>query len=109
MKLYLTLSITLSQVIADAKYEQFEYVGDGLFSRVWRVKNTDIAIKIPDEPSEASIAEKKIYDRVSPHPFVLQCYGDGESTLGKGLVLRYLPVGTLKMNLDLKNFPVERT
>jgi hypothetical protein len=52
---------------------------------------------------------KKIYDRVSPHPFVLQCYGDGESTLGKGLVLLYLPAGTLKTNLDLKNFPVERT
>ncbi len=98
-----------SQVIADAQFEQLEYVGDGLFSRVWRVENTDIAIKIPDEPGEASIVEKKIYDRVSPHPFVLQCYGDGESTLGKGLVLRYLPAGTLKTNLDLKKFPLERT
>jgi hypothetical protein len=95
--------------IADAKYEQFEYVGNGLFSQVWRVENTDIAIKIPDEPSEASIVEKKIYDRVSPHPFVLQCYRDSELILSKGLVLQYLPAGTLKMNLDLKNFPVERT
>jgi hypothetical protein len=76
-----------SQVIADAKYEQFEYVGNSLFSQVWRVENTDIAIKIPDEPGEASIVEKKIYDQVSPYPFVLQCYGDGESILGKGLVL----------------------
>jgi hypothetical protein len=89
--------------------EQLEYVGDGLFSQVWGVENTNIALKIPDEPGEASIVEKMIYDRVSPHPFVLQCYGDGESILGKGLDLRYLPAGTLKMNLDLKNFPVERT
>jgi hypothetical protein len=99
----------LSQVIADAKYKQFEYVSNSLFSQVWRVKNTDIAIKIPDKPSEASIVEKKIYNQVSLYPFVLQCYRDSESTLGKGLVLRYLSTGTLKMNLDLKNFPVERT
>jgi hypothetical protein len=42
-----------SQVIADAPFDQLEYVGDGLFSRVWRVENTDVAIKIPDEPDEA--------------------------------------------------------
>jgi hypothetical protein len=48
-----------SQVIADAQFEQLEYVGDGLFSQVWRVENTDIAIKIPDEPSEASIIERE--------------------------------------------------
>jgi hypothetical protein len=98
-----------SQVIADAQSEQLEHVGDGLFSRVWRVKNTDFAIKVYDELNEASAVEKKIYDRVSPHPFILQCFGDGESTLGKGLILQYLPAGSLKMNLDLKNFPVERT
>jgi hypothetical protein len=42
-----------SQVIVDTQFDQLEYVGDGLFSRVWRVENTDIAIKIPDEPGEA--------------------------------------------------------
>lgn len=46
---------------------------------------------------------------LSTHPLILKCYGEGESVLGKGLVLQYLPVGTLAGNLELERFPIERS
>ena len=43
------------------------------------------------------------------HPFILRCYGEGESVLGKGLMFQYLSAGTLARNLELDKFPKERT
>jgi hypothetical protein len=96
------------RILAEAKRDQFELAGCGLFAQVVRVVNTGIALKIPDDPGEADAVEKKIYERLGTHPFILRSYGEGESIAGKGLILQYLSAGTLAKNLELKKFPVER-
>jgi serine/threonine protein kinase len=69
-----------------------------------------MALRISDEPGEAHTIEKWIYERLGiQYPFILRCYGEGESVLGKGLMLQYLSVGTIARNLELDKFPKERT
>jgi hypothetical protein len=101
--------ISPCHILAEAKRDQFELAGCGLFAQVVRVLDTEIALKIPDNPGEADAVEKKIYERLGTHPFILQYYGEGQSVLGKGLVLQYQSAGTLAKNLELERYPVERT
>jgi hypothetical protein len=93
------------QVLAEAKRDQFKLAGCGL---LWVVANTEIAIKIPDEPGAADAIEKRIYERLGTHRCILRYYGEGESVLGKGLVLQYLPAGTVERNLELDKYSQER-
>lgn len=97
------------QILANAKYDQFKVAGRGSFAQVYRVVNTELALKIAFEPGEADAVEKRIFERLGTHPLILKRYGKGESALGKGLVLQYLPVGTLAGNLDLERFPIGRS
>jgi hypothetical protein len=97
------------QILADAKPGQFNVAGRGSFAEVYRVVNTELALKIAFEPGEADAVEKRIYGQLGTHPLILKCYGEGESALGKGLMLQYLPVGTLAGNLELERFPIERS
>ncbi|PSS22745.1 hypothetical protein M430DRAFT_48385 [Amorphotheca resinae ATCC 22711] len=79
-------------------------------AKLYRVINTELALKIAFEPGEADAVEKRMYERLgTSHPLILKCYGEAESVLGKGLVLQYLPVGTLAGNLELERFPIERS
>ena len=96
-------------ILTKAKRDQFKFAGCGLFAKVLWLVDTEIAIKISDEPGEADAIEERIYERLGTHTCILQCYGEGESIHGKGLVLQYLPAGTLAENLELGRFPVERT
>jgi hypothetical protein len=85
-----------------------EEVGSGLFARVIRVANIEIALKIPYEPGDADAVEKRIYERLGTHPFILRTYGEGNSVMGKGLTLKYMPAGTVAENLNLEKFLVAR-
>lgn len=91
------------QILKEAQRDQFQLVGVGLFAQVVAVADSRIAFKIPTEPGEADAVEKRIYERLGTHPFILQSYGEGDSVLGRGLVLQYMPAGTMEKNLDLKN------
>lgn len=71
------------RILAEAKCDQFELAGCGLFAQVVRVVNTGIALKIPDDPGEADAVEKKIYERLGTHPFILQSYGEVSQSLVK--------------------------
>lgn len=100
--------ISARKRLAEARDDQLKLAGCGLFSQVLRIAETDIALKIPDEPGEADAVERRIYERLGVHPYILKTYGDGESVAGKGLILQFLPRGTLAKNLELDKFPVER-
>ncbi|KAM5471135.1 hypothetical protein MauCBS54593_003474 [Microsporum audouinii] len=95
-------------ILATAKDEQFNLAGCGLFAQVFFVVKTEIAIKVPDEPGEADAIEKQIYERLGIHPYILRCFGECDSIVGRGLALQYLPFGTLARNLALDRFPVQR-
>ncbi|KAH6718815.1 kinase-like domain-containing protein [Leptodontidium sp. MPI-SDFR-AT-0119] len=96
------------QILAGASKHQIKLAGCGLFAQVLFVVDTEIAIKKYDETGDASVIEGQIYERLGIHPFILQCYGEGESIVGKGLVLQYLQAGTLADNLELDKFHIER-
>ena len=96
------------QILAEASKDQIKLAGCGLFAQVLWVVDTEIAVKKYDETGDASVIEKQIYERLGTHPFILQCYGEGESIVGQGLVLQYLQAGTLADNLKLDKFPIER-
>jgi hypothetical protein len=53
-----------SQILADAKRGQFKVAGRGSFAEVYRVINTELALKIAFEPGEADAVEKRIYERL---------------------------------------------
>ncbi|KAK2758952.1 hypothetical protein FQN54_003050 [Arachnomyces sp. PD_36] len=97
------------QILATARDDQFKLAGCGLFAQVLVVAKTDVAIKIADEPGEADAIEKRIYERLGPHPYILRCFGECDSIVGRGLALQYLPGGTLARNIALGRFPAQRT
>lgn len=97
------------RVVAEAKPEQFKGISGGAFAEVHRVADTDIALKLPHEPGEAHTVERHIYERLGTrNPFILKCYGESDSVLGKGLVLEYVHAGTVMRNLKLERFPKTR-
>jgi len=75
------------EILAAAKDKDFKLAGCGLFAQVLVLIEPDIALKIYDEPGEASEVEKRIYQRLGPHPRILRTYGECESVAGKGLAL----------------------
>jgi len=60
----------LSQVIADTKYEQFGKLAMVSFHESRELKIPILLLRFLTNPVKASIVERKIYDWVSPHPFV---------------------------------------
>ena len=97
------------RAVAEVGSTQFRYVGCGGVSKVYRLAFTGIALKIPYKRGEAHEVEKRIYERLGQHPFILHYYGESESVHGKGLVVQYLHAGTLGRNLELHKFPGKRT
>jgi hypothetical protein len=56
--------VSPSQIFAHAKRDQFKVVGRGSVAEVYRVINTELALKIAFEPGEADAVEKRIYERL---------------------------------------------
>jgi len=96
------------EILAAAKDKDFKLAGCGLFAQVLVLIEPGIALKICDEPGEASEVEKKIYERLGPHPQILTTYGECESEAGKGLALAYLPAGPVVQHLPLEKYSEER-
>lgn len=95
-------------ILAAAKDKDFKLAGCGLFAQVLVLIEPGIALKICDEPGEASEVERKIYERLGPHPRILACYGECESEAGTGLALAYLPAGPVVQHLALEKYLEER-
>ena len=96
------------EILAAAKDKDFKLAGCGIFAQVLVLIEPGIALKIYDEPGEASEVEKKIYERLGPYPQILKTYGECESVAGKGLALQYLPAGPVVQHLELEKYPEER-
>ncbi|WEW56748.1 hypothetical protein PRK78_002199 [Emydomyces testavorans] len=91
-----------------AKASDLKGVGCGSFSDVFLIPKTQFVIKIPYDKLEENV-EREIYARLGPHPNILQCYGEFECILGRGIVLDYLPAGPLAQYIALEHFPSQRT
>lgn len=96
------------EILAAAKDKDFLLAGCGLFAQVLVLIEPGIALKIYDEPGESSDVERKIYERLGPHPHILETYGECESVAGKGLALKYLPAGPVIQHLALEKYPEQR-
>ncbi|KAK0111544.1 hypothetical protein ONS95_001897 [Cadophora gregata] len=96
------------EILAAAKDKDFKLAGCGLFAQVLVLLEPGIALKICDEPGEASEVEIKIYERLGLHPRILTTYGECESEAGKGLALEYLPAGPVVQHLALEKYSEER-
>lgn len=96
------------EILAAAQDKDFKLAGCGLFAQVLVSIEAGFALKICDEPGEASEVEKRIYERLGPHPQILKTYGECESGAGKGLALEYLAAGPVVQHLALEKYPEER-
>ncbi|KAG4429072.1 hypothetical protein IFR05_015446 [Cadophora sp. M221] len=96
------------EILVAAKDKDFKLAGCGLFAQGLVLIEPGIALKICDEPGQASEVERKIYERLGPHPRILACYGECESEAGTGLALEYLPAGPVVQHLALEKYPEER-
>ena len=63
------------EILTAAKDKDFELAGCGLFAQVLVLIEAGITLKICDEPGEASVVERKIYERLGPHPRILTTSG----------------------------------
>lgn len=93
------------EILAAAKDKDFNIAGCGLVAQVLVLIEPGIALKIYDEPGETSEVEKRIYERLGPHPQILVTYGECESQAGKGLALKYLPAGPVVQHLAPEKYP----
>ncbi|RDL37509.1 Uncharacterized protein BP5553_04942 [Venustampulla echinocandica] len=97
------------EILAAAEDKDFKLAGCGLFAQVLVLIESGIALKICDEPGEASeVEKKKIYERLGRHPQILTSYGKCESKAGKGLTLEYLPAGLVVRHLAQEKYLEER-
>jgi hypothetical protein len=78
-------------ILKQAQRDQFRLVDTGLFAQVVRVVDTKIALKIYDGPAGADPVERRIYERLGSHPFILQSYGEGDSVVGRALCFNICP------------------
>ncbi|EEP77650.1 predicted protein [Uncinocarpus reesii 1704] len=93
--------------LAEATKREFLGVGCGSFCDVFLIPNTQLVIKIPFDVLEDDV-EPQVYKRLGAHPRILQCFGEFECILGRGLVFEYLPLGKLAQYIAPEHFPSER-
>ena len=84
----------------EVKVEQVQGVGNGSFAFVGRIVDTPFAVKVPSSGAGDHYAvEKKIYERLGHHPFILRYYRETKvvstAWTKTGLLLHYHPIGTL--------------
>lgn len=103
----------VEEALSKADRKRIELAGIGCFAHVIKVADTGFVIKESfDHPFVGNLQpiEKRIYERLGHHPFILRyfgeyCQGNG---LPNGLVFQYQRAGTLVDNLALSNYPEKR-
>ncbi|WEW54935.1 hypothetical protein PRK78_000362 [Emydomyces testavorans] len=104
------------QSLRKAEWNQLQLAGVGCFAQVIKVGDTGLVVKkaVPHPVlGDLQPIEKRIYERIGHHPFILRYYGENRSEMHRGhlngLVFEYLPGGALSDNLSLSNYAEKRT
>lgn len=109
------LPSSIIEAFEKTEKKHIELAGVGCFAHVFKIGTTGFVVKKTfDHPAVGNLqpSEKRIYERLGHHPFILPYYGEyirsGKSDLPEGLVFQYLQAGTLVDNLPLSKFVKER-
>ncbi|GIK02211.1 hypothetical protein Aspvir_006260 [Aspergillus viridinutans] len=108
-----TLPPFVAEALEKADRNQIQLAGVGCFAQVIKVADTGFVIKETfDHPVVGNLqpTEKRIYERLGHHPFILRYYGEycQGNGLPSGLVFQYHRAGTLADNLALSNYQDKR-
>ena len=103
----------VADALENADRSKLELAGLGCFAHVFKIADTGFVIKQTfDHPTVGNLEpiERKIYERLGQHPYILRYYGNYKQGNGlpDGLVFQYQPAGTLLDNLGLSNYPEKR-
>ncbi|KAJ5627286.1 hypothetical protein N7528_004713 [Penicillium herquei] len=97
------LPCSVMEVLQKADLKQIQLAADTGF----------VIKKALDHPVVGNLqpTEKRIYERLGHHPYILQYYGEYSkgNDLPNGLVFQYQSAGTLMENLALSNYQEKRT
>jgi len=97
------------------KYEEIgDAVGAGSFACVAKLKDWDLVIKTPFYSHKHYMeVEKRVYERLGRHPFILRYYREVEVTSKggsfSGLILQYHRAGTLEKSLQNPDYEDKRS
>ncbi|KAL4951956.1 kinase-like domain-containing protein [Aspergillus filifer] len=92
------LSASIAQSLDRTDPSQLELAGIGCFAQVFKAADTGLQ------------GEKRIYERLGSHPYILRCYGEYcGGGIPSGLVFEHHSAGTLADNLDLSKYPYQRS
>ncbi|KAL4959558.1 kinase-like domain-containing protein [Aspergillus stella-maris] len=108
------LPASIAQSLERTDLSELELAGVGCFAQVFKVADTGLVIKPTfDHPVVGDLqqSEKRIYERLGSHPYILRYYGEycGGGGLSSGLVFEHHPAGTLADSLDLSKYPNQRS
>ena len=104
----------VEEALEQADRKQIQLAGVGCFAHVVKVADTGFVIKQSfDHPVVGNLqpTEKRIYERLGRHPYILRYYGEYclRNGLPNGLVFQYQHAGTLADNLARSIYPEART
>lgn len=107
------LPLSVAEALEKADRKHIVLAGIGCFSQAIKVADTGFVIKKPeDHPVVGNLepTEKRIYERLAGHPFILRYYGELKQGNGlpNRLVFEYHGAGTLAENLALSKYPQKR-
>lgn len=108
------LPASIAEALDKTNRKHIELAGIGCFSQVIKVADTGLVIKEAfDHPVVGNLQclEKRIYERLGHHPYILRYYGEYSlgNGLPNGLVFQHHGLGTLAANLALSKYATERT
>ena len=108
------LPCSVVEALQKADRKQIQLAGVGCFAQVVKIADTWFVIKETfDHPDVGNLqaTEKRIYERLGHHPYILRYYGEycQGNGLPNGLVFQYQRAGTLTDNLALSKYPEKRT
>lgn len=91
-------------------FEQVQGVAKGAFAQVALIAGAELVIKVAsDGAHDHFVREKRIYERLGCHPYILRYYGESKVVSPEramiGLLLQYHPAGTLAAMLSRQQFP----
>ena len=96
------------------KYDEIgDAVGAGSFACVAKLKDLNLVIKTHFDPHKHHMeVEKRAYERLGRHPFILRYYHEVEVTSKggsfSGLILQYHRAGTLENSLKNRDYEDKR-
>lgn len=102
------------EALQKADRKQIQLAGVGFFAHVVKIADSGLVIKETfDRPVVRNLqpTEKRIYERLGHHPYILPYYGEYCQGNGfpNGLMFQYQCAGTLLDNLALSKYPEKRT